>query len=469
MRSTLPAFDEVWQCEFRKRLITELSQFQPSAKIILGCSGGMDSMLLLALLSELIPQQLQVINIDHQLQAESAQWSMLVQHYCQQQAIPCKIVAVTVPQGNLEAQARLQRYQVFTQALRPDDVLVLAHHQQDQAETVLLRLLQGTGVQGLSAMRALERRPLNVQPENLAPTALDRISSPHYWLWRPLLVLSKAQIRHWVQQLHLPYVDDPMNHQPEYDRVWCRQQLWPLLEARFGKMQNNIARCARLMQDGQDILAEVLQRDWRACIDAQGRLQLAPYRQLSEARQRQLISAWMQGELTYRPSWSMVQHLQQQVIAARQDAQARLEYQQVCFVRFADHLYRYPQATWAKLCQPPETHRLCLAAQPSVALRLGTLSVVWGEFGLDPALLQQQLQLVPRQGGEKILFWQRSGRRVLKKMLQQANIAPWFRHQTQILMYHDVVLGVLGAQGFWLADSPYVQQQGWLPQLEMDG
>ena len=437
-------------------------------------------MLLLCLLAQLIPARLKVISIDHQLQDQSAAWCQLVAQYCQSSNIPCHIAQVTVAQGNLEAQARAARYQVFLQQLKAHDVLVLAHHQQDQAETLLLRLLQGAGVQGLAAMRRLEVRQLqsNQAATTLVPPnasqaqhdalATDSDATSTFLLWRPFLELSKQQISAWCSQLQLDYVDDPMNHQLDYDRVWCRQQLWPVLKQRFPQMQNSISRCAQLMQDGQDILSEVLEQDWQHCVDASGRMDLTAYHQLSTARQRQLLSRWMQATQSYRPSLSLVEHLKQQVIAARADAQALLQFDGFCFVRYADYLYRYPVQLWAKMTEPVTPQTVRLSWQQTVAIPLGQMRIAKAKIGLDPSLLSQDLLLKPRLGGERILFWQRAGHRVLKKMLQDAKIAPWLRHQTQILMYHNVVLGVVCAQGFWLADSPYVKTQGWLPQINMD-
>ena len=135
----------------------------------------MDSMLLLHLLSFLCPEKVRTIYIDHQLQSPSAAWGALVQATCQNLNVPCILQKVTVSEGNLENQARQARYQAYMQHLDSDEVLVLAHHQQDQAETVLLRLFSGAGVQGLAAMEVVDVR--------------DDFS-----IWRPLLEVSREQI-----------------------------------------------------------------------------------------------------------------------------------------------------------------------------------------------------------------------------------------------------------------------------------
>ncbi len=121
MRSTLPTFDEVWQQQFRQRLIAQtqtLDQSSHDTSIVLACSGGMDSMLLLYLFADLTSDQLshcqfKVITIDHQLQADSAKWSDLVAQHCEKLAIPCKLIQVDVAQVNLDAESRKELYNDF--------------------------------------------------------------------------------------------------------------------------------------------------------------------------------------------------------------------------------------------------------------------------------------------------------------------------------------------------------------------
>ncbi|HQZ58625.1 MAG TPA: tRNA lysidine(34) synthetase TilS, partial [Acinetobacter sp.] len=118
----------------------------------------MDSMLLLYLMAELFPKQSRAIYVDHQLQQPSATTGEQVQQHAQHLSIPVIIQKVQVDVGNLEQQARQARYQAYQQHLQSNEILVLAHHQQDQAETVLLRLFSGAGVNGLAAMQQVDIR-----------------------------------------------------------------------------------------------------------------------------------------------------------------------------------------------------------------------------------------------------------------------------------------------------------------------
>lgn len=402
-------------------------------------------MLLLHLMFFLCPEKVRAIYIDHQLQAFSADWGKFVADRCQQLSIPCIIQPVQVKNGNLEQQARHCRYQACLQHLQTDEILVLAHHQQDQAETLMLRLLSGAGVDGLAAMKQVDVR------ENLT-------------IWRPLLDISREQICQWAKHLNIQNIEDPSNADTHYDRAWARQTLWPVLSERYPKMQSALVRTSELMQDAQQILQEVLQQDLQGCgTDTQ--LELSKFLQLSNARQRQLLSAWMKGTGQYRPSLDMVERLRREVIHAKQDAQAALHWQDFYYVRYQQHLYRLSAAVYLAGQQPLQNglNSLKVALKDRVQVLSGQYVIETAKVGLSTALLQQPLYLQQRQGGEKIHLYGRVGAWPLKKAIQEAQIFPWVRHTIQILSTDNVMLGVFTPKGFWLAQSAYCEAGGWLP------
>lgn len=402
-------------------------------------------MLLLHLMFFLCPEKVRAIYVDHQLQALSADWGKFVAHQCQQLNIPCIIQPVHVASGNLEQQARNSRYQAYLQHLQADEMLVLAHHQQDQAETLMLRLLSGAGVDGLAAMKQIDGR------ENLT-------------IWRPLLDISREQICQWASDLNIENIEDPTNADTHYDRAWARQMLWPVLSERYPKMQAALVRTSELMQDAQDILQDVLQQDLASC-GTETQLDLDKFLQLSKSRQRQLLSAWMKGKQQYRPSLDMVERLQREVIYAKQDAQAALHWQGFYYVRYQQQLYRLTAETYLAEQQQVQTSSKTIkfSLKDSVQVLSGKFIIAPAQLGLSPALLQQPLHLQQRQGGEKIHLYGRVGTWPLKKAIQEAQIFPWARHTIQILSTDNVMLGVFTPKGFWLAQSAYCEAGGWLP------
>ncbi|MBN6508862.1 tRNA lysidine(34) synthetase TilS [Acinetobacter pittii] len=447
MRSTLSTFNEVWQRKFRHRVLKQAQEFSENSIFLIGCSGGMDSMLLLHLMSQIFPQKIRVIYIDHQLQSKSAEWGEFVAKQATHLNIPYTIQKVQVTDGNLEAQARQARYQAYLQHLQANEILVLAHHQQDQAETVILRLLSGAGVDGLAAMQSIDHR-------------VDMT------IWRPFLDLTREQIAEWTTQLEIEYVVDPTNYDIHYDRAWSREELWPFLQNRFPKMQQALSRTSYLMQDASEILEEVLKADLQNC-GTDECLDLTQLLELSSARQRQLLSVWMKGDGQYRPAFEMVERLKNEVIVSKSDAQAVLHWNQFYYVRYQHHLYRLSRQVFlAEKLNPVETemeHYFQLGE--IVECASGQFQITQKNMGLSASLLNKKLKIIRRQGGEKVHLYGRVGQWPLKKAIQEAHILPWLRHTIQILVIDNVMLGVFTPKGFWLAQSPYCEQGGWQPDL----
>ena len=404
-------------------------------------------MLLLYLMAALCPHQIRAIYVNHQLQAASDDWAVFVAEQCQQLNIPCIVEHVQVAEGNLENQAREARYQAYQQHLSSNDILVLAHHQQDQAETVMLRLLSGAGVSGLGAMKALDQRG-------------------QLMLWRPLLDISREQICQWVEQTAIAYVDDPTNMDTHYERAWCRHELWHILQSRYPKMQQALARTSILMQDAEQILNEVLAQDLTMCGNW-NQLDLKQLQQLSLARQRQLLSRWVKGQETYRPSFEMVNRIFEEVIASKVDAQAALHWNGFYYLRYQDRLYRIAKAVYlaSKSNTGSVDQSYLFSLQQKIELASGSFVIEKQKIGLAFSLLNRPLKMQSRQGGEKIHLYGRVGTWALKKALQDAHIFPWMRHTIQILSIDNVMLGVFTPNGFWLAQSDYIEVEGWQPNL----
>jgi tRNA(Ile)-lysidine synthase len=447
MRSTLSTFNEVWQRKFRHNVLKQAQLFSENSSFLIGCSGGMDSMLLLHLMFQIFPQKIRAIYIDHQLQSQSAEWGKLVAKQATRLDIPYIIQKVQVTDGNLEAQARQARYQAYRQHLQANEILVLAHHQQDQAETLILRLLSGAGVDGLAAMQSIDYRA-------------------DMTIWRPFLDLTREQIADWTTQLEIEYVNDPTNYNIHYDRAWSREELWPFLQNRFPKMQQALSRTSCLMQDASEILEEVLIVDLKHCGTAEC-LDLTKLLDLSAARQRQLLSVWMKGDGQYRPAFEMVERLKNEVIDSKSDAQAALHWNQFYYVRYQHHLYRLSkQAFLAETLSPVEAeseHHFQMGE--IVHYASGNFQIKQKKIGLASSLLNEKLRIIRRQGGEKVHLYGRIGQWPLKKAIQEAHILPWLRHTIQILVIDNVMLGVFTPKGFWLAQSPYCEQGGWQPDL----
>jgi tRNA(Ile)-lysidine synthase len=194
--------------------------------VYVGFSGGVDSTVLLHQLAQhtwTVP--LQAIHVHHGLMPEADAWAAHCQHYAASLNIPCMVVKVRVNVGNVEAEARKARYGVFWHVLQQPGYVLLAHHANDQAETIIGHWLRGSGPSGLSGMRAY--RPLH-----------------QGWLIRPFLYTSKVNMLHYAMQHQLPYIEDASNQDTQRTRSWIRHCLLPCMMERFPSLIPTLQRNA---------------------------------------------------------------------------------------------------------------------------------------------------------------------------------------------------------------------------------
>jgi len=286
-------------------LLSSLSEYREQLhgrRIWLACSGGRDSLALAAICVQLyrqgkLPFFPQLLHVDRGLQANSGVWAQHVGNWAKIQNIPCRILRAQV-EGHDEQAARQARYDVMRAQLNQDDVLLLAHHADDQAETLLMRLVQGAGVKGLSAMQ-----PWRIQTQGAHSIVL----------WRPWLTIKRADISAYAQRLKLPYIDDPTNEAGDNVRSGLRRDIMPILAKYNPNVIDNIARSAQLLNDAQVTInaqaAEDLQRTELASSQlssAQRVLNIDELQQLPPYRQRQLLHYWLGQDEPLPPAKQLV-------------------------------------------------------------------------------------------------------------------------------------------------------------------
>ena len=218
-------------------------------RLVAGLSGGIDSVVMLDLLRRAAAKmrfELAALHVNHQINPAAAKWARFCGAYCRQLGIGLTVVKVNVPrEASLEAAARNARYAAF--ARLPADFVALAHNLDDQAETVLLQLLRGAGVKGVSAMPALGLR--------IEDWGLRKISSPltvetlhprsHPSILRPLLDITRAEIEAYARARKLRWVEDDSNADTGFDRNFMRHRLLPVIAERYPAYRKTLARASR--------------------------------------------------------------------------------------------------------------------------------------------------------------------------------------------------------------------------------
>ena len=353
--ATLPIDDAL--AEALLSSLAEYGEQLHGRRLWLACSGGRDSLALAALCVQLYQQSKlpflpQLLHVNHGLQAASGAWSAHVAQWAKVQKIPCRILRAQVD-GHDEQAARQARYDVMRAQLNQDDVLLLAHHADDQAETVLMRLIQGAGVNGLSAM----------QPCRIQTQGAHRIA-----LWRPWLTIKRATISAYAQRLKLPYIDDPTNDAGDNVRSGLRRDIMPILASYNSNVIDNIARSAQLLSDAQLIInaqaVEDLQQIEIASLQlppAQRVLNIDKLQKLPIYRQRQLLHYWLGQDEPLPPAKQLVDDVLSLSQRDDNDHQTALFWQgrkaSYTIRRYRQQLYRL-SSDWLKWLELPLTKQM---------------------------------------------------------------------------------------------------------------
>lgn len=271
-------------------------------RIWLACSGGRDSLALAALCLQLyqcgdLPFLPQLLHVNHGLQADSDNWAQHVAQWAQAQQMPCHILQATV-NGHDEQAARQARYRVMFSHINQDDVLLLAHHADDQAETVLMRLLQGAGVKGLSGMQPWREQSHGARRNSL---------------WRPWLTVRRTAITTYAERLKLPYINDPTNDSGDNVRSSLRRDIMPLLATYNANVVHNIARSAQLLADAYaTVSTQAAQDSLYTAISPlcqppfQHVLDIDKLQSLPLYRQRQLLHYWLAQDEPLPPAKQLI-------------------------------------------------------------------------------------------------------------------------------------------------------------------
>ncbi|KAF2407689.1 tRNA(Ile)-lysidine synthase [Pseudomonas antarctica] len=425
------------------KLLQALAPWRNAPAWHVAFSGGLDSTVLLHLLATLANTDtlppLSAIHVHHGLQAAADAWPGHCQAVCDSLGMPLRVMRVQVQSGaSLERAARDARYQAFTEVIGAGEVLFTGQHRDDQAETLLFRLLRGAGVRGLAAMPA--HRPL---------------AGGH--LVRPLLKASRAELEAYAREHQLAWIEDPSNADPRFSRNYLRHRVFPVLTQRWPQAVSSLARTAEHLSEAQGLLDELARMDLQTADQpspfpwlALPSLVLAPLRELSDARQRNVLRHWL-TPLTRLPDsdhWAGWYSLRD----AKGDAQPLWRLADGQLHRCGERLWWLP-TTWSEFSDASVSWPC-----PQNPLELpgnGQLKFI-GKAPEGPLAVRY------RQGGEIIEVPGR-GRRDLKRLLNECGLPGFVRGRLPLLYQGEQLLAVPTLAGLW-AMSPGDWQLHWMPQ-----
>ena len=409
---------------------------RPGSRVTAALSGGIDSVVLLDILHRLAPRlrlRLSALHVDHQLSPHAARWAVFCRRLCHLRGIPVRCVKVTIPHGeSVEAAARTARYEVFFS--QPADYVALAHHQDDQVETLFLQLLRGAGVKGLAAMPLLrkdERRRMNVEGKPKRPGHPSSLI-PHPSILRPLLDITRAEIEAYARSRRLRWVEDESNADLHFQRNFLRHEVLPAIAKRFTAYRATVARAAGHLAESAMVLDAVAQADGAAAL-SDGTLAASVLRALTPARSRNLLRYFLAGRGITMPSAMRLAEALRQVVTAREDTQLAIDLGPFQLRQFEGRLCVVP----VRAAMPLHGYLRHWRGERELALpELGGVLVMAPARGggLSLARLREHpVAIRARVGGERLQPDHGRPRRTLKNLLQEARIPPWERERLPLL------------------------------------
>ncbi len=404
-------------------------------RYVVAFSGGLDSTVLTHALADIGKDDdtaLIAVYVDHGLQRESAHWGDRCKAFAEALGVEFTglRVAVDLQSGlGLEAAAREARYSALRDLIEPGDWLLSAHHRDDQAETVLLNLMRGSGPAGLAGILPVRR-----------------FSSG--WLVRPLLDTPREELREYATRHALEWIIDPSNLDQQFDRNYLRHEVLPRFAARWPDAANRIRRSAQLAGEAAQLLRDLARMDAEAFGDREDRLPIDALTALTPARQRNVLRHVLFELGLPMPGARQLTQIVDEVIHAREDAQPQVAWRGGMARRHGGNLYLMSAAD-----QQAKPRSGVTIAGKKLALGggLGKLRLKPGAArGLSEHVVAQGLELRYRVGGEKIKPAGQSHTRKLKKLLQEENIVPWMRDRLPLVFAGDELVAVAD---LWIADS----------------
>ncbi|MDI1307965.1 MAG: tRNA lysidine(34) synthetase TilS [Methylotenera sp.] len=407
-------------------LLSQLNQFlgrhlKPNQRLLLALSGGLDSTVLLHLLvaaKQSNSFELHAMHVHHGLSQNADAWADFCTQQCELLNVPIEVVYVQLDPSSklgIEAAARQLRYEALFDCKLNEialDFIVTAHHQDDQAETLLLQMFRGAGVKGMASMAAIDEARR---------------------LMRPLLDVSRQTLQDYAEQHNISWCNDESNENTQYERNFVRHGILPILANRYPSVKSVLARTASHLAEANELL------DSLARIDAVNLLQnnslcLQGLTSLDLPRAKNLLRWWFAQNQLSMPTSEHLNEIILQLFNAKADANINIQLQHLS-------LKRYQQRAYLCAERVVETFDMTWNGESHLDLpnggQLHFKQVIGSGLALKHGMTK--LRITNRDGGERFKPDVLRPTRTLKHLLQEANIPPWQREYLPLIYWHDTL------------------------------
>jgi tRNA(Ile)-lysidine synthase len=411
--------------------IQELNLIPPCNSILVAVSGGVDSMVLLdEIAKSKLDKSIKIIHINHNLQVVSAKWQDLITQRCRELNLELIVESIKLDPASaqcLEEQARDLRYLKFSQHLKPNDLLLLGHHKNDQVETILFRLVKGTGLKGLAGIKKYSKYK-------------------HFFKFCPFLDLSKAEIIQYALANNIKWYDDPSNQQNNFDRNYLRNKILPELQTRWPTVVDAISRAGNVCLAAMDELLPIIQANYSNCHDSEANtLSISKVKTLSNFMQKEVIRYWLESSDYQSCSLKHLEILLEQVIMAGADRNPILKCGKFVFRRYRDKLFLF--AAKAGIFSHAAVDCIPVPVEPlpdANSLLKNNLNILRSLNSLcsnKTSLICSSYFLT--DSNKCIVKYEQKGDKA-KKIFQKYNIPPWERGKYPAVFMDDKLVAIVG-------------------------
>jgi tRNA(Ile)-lysidine synthase len=395
-----------------KAFVSLLESHKKIKSVTAALSGGVDSVVLLHILHQLQKTHhftLKASHVHHGLSKNADKWVKFCEKLCTKLSVPLDVHYIKLPQKKslgIEGEARQLRYEKLLKS--QSDLVVLAHHEDDQAETFLLQLIRGAGVKGLSSMAHFDdsRR-----------------------LWRPLLNTSRIEIESYAKKHQLKWIEDESNQNTDFDRNFIRSKVLPILKNRFNHIIKVISRSSAHLAEAQHLLDDLAKLDLKNYLKSyiyKHKIQVKTLDKLSSSRAKNVLRYWLEINDQLMPSKDLLDELLRQVLKAKKDAELKIQLSKDFEIR------RYKAEIYIvkRNLKGQKNYEIIWKGEPEILLPNGAqlnFKKVKGRGISFKLLNDQKLKIRNRQGGEFFKPDSKRPTKKIKQLLQESDIPPWER------------------------------------------
>jgi tRNA(Ile)-lysidine synthase len=414
-------------------LLSLIQQLPQTPRYWIGFSGGADSTALLLAMHrcrDRLHAPIHAVHFHHGLNPGADSWLDHCRHFCQKRDIPFSSRTLNIsPAGgtSTEEESRNRRYQAVSELLGNEETYLTAHHADDQAETLFLNLMRGSGVEGLAGIPELR---------NLGN---GRVA-------RPLLRWHRAQLEAYLLHHQVEWLNDPSNLDESFDRNYLRHNLFPMLEARWPGLVKRLTRSARMARQTSDALAVFINTHSGDLLGDKHRMPLGPLLQMDRPMQALVVRQWLRRQEIVGLPEVRIHEFLSQLAGSSENSQAEVRWGQW-------QLKLYRQFIWL---QDVSNLTACTrqAWTEGMNLELGECA---GNLQLhgNPLNLPSGWEVDSRRDGGKIRLRTQGKRQTLKELFRLSGIPPWMRASIPVLYWDGEAVAI----GDWVLAG---RMKSWL-------